>query len=73
MLKLGVFLQNLRWRLAQRLERLVREEDGLSMLEYVMLAAFLLLVLLGAVTLVAPELRDWVEETMNDLMSGKGR
>jgi len=39
----------------------------------VMLAAFLLLVLLGAVTLVAPELRDWVEETMNDLMSGKGR
>lgn len=73
MLKFGVFLQNLRWRLAQRLEQLVRDKDGATIVEYVMLTAFLLLVLLGAIMIVAPQLRDWAIETFENLIDGRGR
>lgn len=54
-------------------QRFRKRQEGLTMLEYGALAAFLLLILVSAVTFVGPQLRDWLIDTMTDLMAGRGR
>jgi Flp pilus assembly pilin Flp len=52
--------------------RLRKEQQGLTMVEYGVAAAFLVLFLVGALMVVGPQLRDWIKATMNRIVSGQG-
>jgi Flp pilus assembly pilin Flp len=56
-----------------RAVRRVREEQaGLTMIEYGVAAAFLVLALVGAAVLVGPQLKNWLVNTVNDIVNGRG-
>ena len=52
--------------------RLRKEQQGLTMVEYGVAAAFLVLFLVGALMVVGPQLRAWIIATMNRIVSGQG-
>jgi Flp pilus assembly pilin Flp len=52
--------------------RLRKEQQGLTMVEYGVAAAFLVLFLVGALMVVGPQLRNWIIATMNRIVSGQG-
>jgi len=56
----------------QVLHRLHSEQDGLSMIEYGVMAAFLILCLVGAATIAGPALKQWILDTIEKITSGRG-
>lgn len=59
---------------AARLVRRLREEqEGLTMIEYGVTAAFLVLFLVGAAMLVGPKLATWIDATIDRIIGGQGR
>ncbi|HWI52474.1 MAG TPA: hypothetical protein VNT01_10085 [Symbiobacteriaceae bacterium] len=52
--------------------RLRKEQEGLTMIEYGVAAAFLVLFLVGALMIVGPQLRTWITTTMNRIINGQG-
>ena len=52
--------------------RLRKEQQGLTMIEYGVAAAFLVLFLVGALMVVGPQLRTWIQATMTRIINGQG-
>lgn len=69
MVELYVRAQNGFWRLGRRIRE---EQQGLTMIEYGVAAAFLVLLMAGAALTVGPELRDWLVETVCDIINSSG-
>lgn len=52
--------------------RLRREQQGLTMIEYGVTAAFLVLFLVGALAIAGPQLKTWITTTINNIVTGHG-
>lgn len=52
---------------------LAEKQEGMSMIEYVVLGAFIVLFLVGAAVIVGPKLKDFATNTIDDIISGSGR
>jgi Flp pilus assembly pilin Flp len=53
--------------------RLREDQAGMTMIEYGILAAFVLLLLVGAATLIGPQLKTWITNTISNIINGNGR
>lgn len=57
-----------------RLSRRIREQQqGMTMIEYGVAAAFLVLFLVGAAMLVGPKLVTWIDQTVTNIINGNGK
>ena len=55
----------------QRLvHRLAEERQGLTMIEYGVAAAFIVLLIVGVLAGVGPSLATWIRNTLNSIMTG---
>ncbi|MDF2628846.1 MAG: hypothetical protein K0R39_2677 [Symbiobacteriaceae bacterium] len=54
------------------MRRLRKEQQGLTMVEYGVAAAFLVLFLVGALMIVGPQLKNWITVTMDRIVNGRG-
>lgn len=50
--------------------RRLRDEDGMSMIEYGVLGAFVIAALVAAAVTIGPQLQNWIINTVNDIISG---
>lgn len=48
----------------------LNEEDGMSMIEYGVLGAFVIGALVIAAVTIGPQLQNWMIGTVNDIISG---
>lgn len=55
---------------ADRVVRRLKEQGGLTIIEYVAFAAVIVLALVGTATFLAPMLKNWMGKTMCDIMGG---
>lgn len=51
--------------------RLQEEQKGMTMIEYGVAAAFLVLALVGAALIVGPELTTWLTTTIRNIINGR--
>jgi len=56
--------------LAKVQEKLKNNENGAISIEYIVIAAFVVLALAGAFFAAGPKLRDWLNETIDKIMRG---
>lgn len=54
-----------------RARQWMREESGLTIVEYGVFAAFVVLLLVGAALLVGPKMKDWVVDTVDCIIDKK--
>lgn len=50
---------------------LAEKQEGVTALEYAVLAAFIVLFIVGAAVVAGPKIKGWMNETISDIVSGK--
>lgn len=56
--------------MVERFRAFLREEKGLTAIEYGVFAAFVVLALVAAAIIVGPQLRDWIIRTIDCIIRG---
>lgn len=56
----------------ESMRSLVQKQEGLTVLEYGIFAAFVLLFIVGAAIIVGPQIKGWIVGTITSITGGKG-